>query len=110
MREAAETRIQALKGELKDAHIELGKTETDLNEARGKIRTAVADFKKSPVFESFVESKRRQWISDFHRSTGFQVEMQQATLVCTNTALGKLNALQTEWNVFEEVKHSLMRQ
>ena len=71
MREAAETRIQALEGELKDARTELGKTKADLNEARGKIRNAMADFKKSPIFKSFDESKRQQWISDFHRSTGF---------------------------------------
>ena len=58
LRVVAETRIEALEGELKDAHPELSKTETDLNEARAKIRTDVADFKKSAIFENFVESKR----------------------------------------------------
>ena len=60
MRVAVETRIEALEGELKNAHSELSKTEADLNEDRARICTAVADFKKSLVFESFVESKRPQ--------------------------------------------------
>ena len=75
LRGAAETRIEALEGELKDAHTELRKTEANLNKARVKIRTAVADFKQSTVFENYVESRRQQWLSDFHRSPGFQVKM-----------------------------------
>ena len=95
---ATKTRIEALEGELKDAHTKLSKTEADLNEDRAKIRTAVADFNKSATFDNFLESKRQQWISDFRRSTGFQV------LAGAKRALGKLNALHPEWNVFEEVK------
>ena len=101
---------EALEGELKDARTKLSKTEADLNEARTRIRTTIADFKNSPAFENFIEAKRQQWISDFHRSIGFQVEMQQATLAGANRALGKLNALYPEWNVFEKVKRSLPRQ
>ena len=43
MREAAETRIQALEGEFKEANIEPEKRDAALHEARAKIRTAVAD-------------------------------------------------------------------
>ena len=75
MRVAAETRIEVLEGELKNAHTELSKTEADLNETSAKIRTAIVDFKQSTAFENYVESRRQQWLSDFHRSPGFQVKM-----------------------------------
>ena len=96
LRAVAETRIEALEGKLKDAHIELSKTEANLNEARAKTCTTVADFKQSTSFESYVESRRQQWLSDFHRSLGFQAEIQQATLAGANRSLSKLDALHPE--------------
>ena len=104
MRGAAETRIQVLEVELKDASIRLRKTEADLNEARAKIRTAIADFKKSVAFENYIDSRRQQWLSDFHQSPGFQVEMWEATLAGANKVLEKLDALHPDWKVFDEVK------
>ena len=58
--EAAETRIEAFKGELKEANIELEKRDNAINEARAKIRTAVADYKRSTAYENYVKSKRQK--------------------------------------------------
>ena len=45
LRGAAESRIQVLEGELKEARGVLSQTKADLNGARARIRSAVADFK-----------------------------------------------------------------
>ena len=61
----AESRIQVLEGELREARGELSRTEADLNEARARIRSAVADFKNSPAFDNHVKMRRQQWLIDF---------------------------------------------
>ena len=107
MRVTAETRIQALEGELKTAEGTLRRTEADLNGARARIRSAVADYKNSPAFDNYVELRRQQWIFDFHQSEGYRNEIKFATLNGANHVLDKLKALHPEWNFVEEVRREL---
>ena len=104
MREATETMIEVLEGELKEANIKLDKKDAALNKASAKIHTAVADFKKSTALENYVESRRRKWLSDFQESPGFEVEIRQATLEGVEKIQEKLDALHPKWNVYDEVK------
>ena len=55
LREAAETKLQMVEGELQEVTTELKMNEAALNEARAKICIAVADYKKSTAFENYVE-------------------------------------------------------
>ena len=109
MRGAAESRIQALEGELKEARGELSQTEADLNGARARICSAVADFKNSPAFDNLIELRRRQWLTNFHQSEGYRNEIKYATLDGANRALDRLQALYSEWNFIEEIRRETPR-
>ena len=107
LRGAAESRIQALEGELKEARGELSRTKADLNRARARIRSVVADFKNSPAFDNLIELRRRHWLVDFHQSEGYRNEIKFATLDGANRALDRLQALHPEWNFVEEIRRKM---
>ena len=93
LRVAAETRIQALEGELKTAQDTLSRTEADLNGARARIQSAMADY-----------LRRQQWLSDFHENIGYRNEIEFTTLDGANRVLDRLKALHPEWNFIKEVR------
>ena len=109
MRGTAESRIQVLEGEHKEARGVLSRTEADLNGARARIRSAVADFKNSPAFDNLIELRRQQWLADFHQSVGYRNEIVQAMVVGANRALDRLTALHPEWNFVEEIRREMPR-
>ena len=109
MRGAAESRIQVLEGELKEARGVLSRTEADLNGARVRIRSAVVDFKNSPAFDNLIELRRRHWLADFHESEGYRNEIKLAILDGANCALDRLKALHPEWNFIEKARHEMPR-
>ena len=109
LRGVDDTRIQVLKGELKEARGELSQTKADLNGARARIRSAVADFKNSPTFDNLIELRRRHWLADFHQSEGYRNEIKFATLDGVNRVLDRLQVLHLEWNFFEEIRCEMPR-
>ena len=109
MKGAAESRIQVLEGELKEARGVLSQTKADLNGARARIRSAVADFKNSPTFDNHIELRRRKWLIDFQQSEGYRNEIKFATLDGANRALDRLQALHPEWNFIEEIRREMPR-
>ena len=109
MRGAAESRVQALEGELKVERGDKRRVEDELNGARARIRSAVADYKNSPAFKNLIELRRQEWLANFHQSVGYRNEIAQAMVVGANRALDRLRALHPEWDFVEEIRREFPR-